>query len=74
MRSRYAWPVIVVIVLCLASFTMTIAYIIPSIAEEDDIGFGTSAEMTALLFLTPAAVAQLISAPLVGRLAVRMGS
>jgi predicted MFS family arabinose efflux permease len=73
MRSRYAWPVIVVIVLCLASFTMTIAYIIPSIAEEDDIGFGTSAEMTALLFLTPAAVAQLISAPLVGRLAMRIG-
>jgi len=73
MRSRYAWPLIVVIVLCLASFTMVIGFIMPSIAENDDVGFGLSAEMTALLFLTPAAVAQLISAPLIGRLAVRIG-
>jgi MFS family permease len=73
MRSRYAWPLIVVIVLCLASFTMAIGYVMPSLAENDDIGFDLSAEMTALLFLTPAAVMQLISAPLVGRLAVRIG-
>jgi hypothetical protein len=52
MRSRYAWPLIVVTILCLASFTMVIGYIMPSIAEDDD-GFGASAEMTALLFLTP---------------------
>jgi MFS family permease len=73
MRSRYAWPLIVVTILCLASFTMALSYIMPSIAEDDDVGFGLSAEMTALLFLTPAAVAQLISAPLIGRLAVRIG-
>lgn len=73
MRSRYAWPLIVVIVLCLASFTMAIGYVMPSLAENDDIGFDLSAEMTALLFLTPAAVMQLISAPLIGRLAVRIG-
>lgn len=72
-RTRYAWPLIVVTILCLASFTMAIGYILPSIAENDDVGFGASAEMTALLFLTPAAVAQLISAPLIGRLAVRIG-
>jgi hypothetical protein len=74
MRSRYAWPLIVVIVLCLASFTMVIGFIMPSIAENDDVGFGLSAEMTALLFLTPAAVAQLISAPLIGRLAYGLAS
>jgi predicted MFS family arabinose efflux permease len=72
-RSRYAWPLIVVTILCLASFTMALNYIVPSIAENDDVGFGASAEMTALLFLTPAAVAQLISAPFIGRLAVRIG-
>jgi hypothetical protein len=72
MRSRYAWPLIVVTILCLASFTMVIGYIMPSIAEDDD-GFGASAEMTALLFLTPAALVQLISSPLIGRLAVRVG-
>jgi hypothetical protein len=53
MRSRYAWPLIVVTILCLASFTMVIGYIMPSIAEDDD-DVGASAEMTALLFLTPA--------------------
>ena len=73
MRSRYAWPVIVVTILSLASFTMAISYIMPSVAENDDVGFGASAEMTALLFLTPAAVVQLISSPLIGRLAVRIG-
>jgi predicted MFS family arabinose efflux permease len=72
MRSRYAWPLIVVTILCLASFTMVIGYIMPSIAEDDD-GFGASAQMTALLFLTPAALVQLISSPLIGRLAVRVG-
>jgi MFS family permease len=71
--SRYAWPVIVVTILSLASFTMAIGYIIPSIAENDEVGFGATAEMTALLFLTPAAVAQLISSPFIGRLAVRIG-
>jgi hypothetical protein len=30
--------------------------------------------MTALLFITPGAVVQLIVAPLIGRLAVRIGS
>jgi MFS family permease len=64
---------IAVTILCLASFTMVLSYIVPSIAENDDIGFGASGEMTALLFLTPAAVAQLISSPLVGRLAMRIG-
>jgi predicted MFS family arabinose efflux permease len=73
LRSRYAWPLIAVTILCLASFTMVLSYIVPSIAENDDIGFGASGEMTALLFLTPAAVAQLISSPLVGRLAMRIG-
>jgi len=71
--SRYAWPLIVVTILSLASFTMAIGYIIPSIAENDEVGFGATAEMTALLFLTPAAVAQLISSPFIGRLAVRIG-
>jgi predicted MFS family arabinose efflux permease len=71
-RSRYAWPVIVVTVLCLASYTMALSYIVPSIAQDDD-GFGLSGEMTALLFLTPAAVIQILTAPLIGRLAVRVG-
>jgi predicted MFS family arabinose efflux permease len=73
MRSRYAWPVIVVTILCFASFMVVLAYIIPSISENHGVGFGASGKMTALLFITPAAVIQLIVAPFIGRLAVEIG-
>jgi MFS family permease len=71
--SRYAWPVIVVTILCFASFMVVLSLIIPSIAESRSIGFGENGQMTALLFITPAALVQLIVAPLIGRLAVRIG-
>ena len=54
MRSRYAWPVIALTILFLASFMVVLGYIIPSIAEDDHIGFGASGQTTALLFITPA--------------------
>jgi MFS family permease len=73
MRSRYAWPVIVVTILCFASFMIVLGYIIPSIAEDDHVGFGASGQTTALLFITPVAVVQLIVSPLIGRLAVKIG-
>jgi predicted MFS family arabinose efflux permease len=73
MRSRYAWPLIAVTILCFASFMVVLSYIIPSIAENHGVGFGASGLMTALLFITPGAVVQLIVAPLIGRLAVRIG-
>jgi predicted MFS family arabinose efflux permease len=73
MRSRYAWPLIAVTILCFASFMIVLSYIIPSIAENHGVGFGASGVMTALLFITPGAVVQLIVAPLIGRLAVRIG-
>jgi predicted MFS family arabinose efflux permease len=73
MRSRYAWPVIAVTILCFASFMIVLSFIIPSIAENRGVGFGESGMMTALLFITPAAVIQLIVAPLIGRLAVKIG-
>jgi predicted MFS family arabinose efflux permease len=73
MRTRYAWPVIAVTILCFASFMVVLGYIIPSIAENHSVGFGSSGEMTALLFITPAAAVQLIVAPLIGRLGVEIG-
>jgi predicted MFS family arabinose efflux permease len=73
LRSRYAWPVIAVTILSFASFMIALGYIVPSIAENDHVGFGTSAQMTALLFITPVAAAKMIAAPLIGRLAVRIG-
>jgi predicted MFS family arabinose efflux permease len=73
LRSRYAWPLIVVTILCFASFMIVLGYIIPSIAENHLVGFGASGQMTALLFITPAALVQLVVSPLIGRAAVRIG-
>ena len=73
MRSRQAWPLIVATILNMASFMVVLGFIILKIAEDPDSGFGLGGTMTALLFLTPAAVVQLITAPLIGRLAVRIG-
>jgi predicted MFS family arabinose efflux permease len=73
LRSRYAWPVIAVTILSFASFMVVLSFIIPSIAENRSVGFSAGGEMTALLFITPAALVQLIVSPLIGRLAVRIG-
>ena len=73
LRSRYAWPVIAVTILSFASFMVVLSFVIPSIAENRSVGFSASGEMTALLFITPAALVQLIVSPLFGRLAVRIG-
>ena len=73
LRSREAWPLIAVTTLNMASFMMVIGFIVPYIAEDKDSGFGLDGLTTALLFITPAAIAQLITAPLAGRLAVRIG-
>jgi predicted MFS family arabinose efflux permease len=73
LRSREAWPLIVATILCIASFMTVLTFIVPSIGEDDDSGFALDGTTTALLLLTPAAIVQLISAPLAGRLAVRIG-
>ena len=73
LRSRYAWPVIAVTILACASYMVVMGFIIPSIAENQSVGFNASGITTAILFITPSALAQLIVAPLAGRLAVRIG-
>ena len=73
MRSREAWPLLVVTVLVMGSFMVVNGFIVPSLAEDPDSGFGLNATTTALLFLTPGAIVQVLTAPFVGRLAVRIG-
>jgi predicted MFS family arabinose efflux permease len=73
LRSREAWPLIVATMLSIASFMTILTFIVPSIGEDTDSGFALSGTMAALLLLTPAAVVQLITAPLAGRLAIRIG-
>jgi predicted MFS family arabinose efflux permease len=73
MRTRQAWPLIVVTILVMGSFMVVLGFIVPAMAEDPDSGFGRSATMTALLFITPSAVVQVLTAPMVGRIAVRIG-
>ena len=73
LRSRYAWPVIAVTILACASYMVVMGFIIPSIAENQSVGFNASGITTAVLFITPSALTQLIVSPLIGRLAVRIG-
>ncbi|MCV7347611.1 MFS transporter [Mycolicibacterium rhodesiae] len=73
MRSREAWPLLVVTILVMGSFMVVLGFIVPTMAEDPDSGFGLNATTTALLFLTPGAVVQVITAPFIGRLAVRIG-
>jgi MFS family permease len=73
LASRQAWPLLVVILLNMGSFMVVLGFIVPFIAEDLDSGFGHNGLTTALLFLTPAASLQLITAPLAGRIAVRIG-
>jgi MFS family permease len=73
MRSRLAWPLIVATILNMGSFMVVAGFIILKIAEDPDSGFGLDGTTTAILFLTPSAIVQLITAPLIGRLAVRVG-
>jgi MFS family permease len=73
MASRYAWPLIAVTILVFASFMVVLSYIVPSIAENDRVGFAATGTMTAVLFLTPGSLTSLIVAPIVGRLAAKIG-
>jgi predicted MFS family arabinose efflux permease len=73
MRSRMAWPLIVATILNMASFMVVAGFIILKLAEDPDSGFGLNGTTTAILFLTPGAVIQVLTAPLIGRLAVRIG-
>ncbi|WP_235435737.1 MFS transporter [Mycobacterium sp. EPa45] len=73
LRSREAWPLIVVTILVMASFMVVLGFVVPSMSEDPDSGFGLDATTTALLFLTPGAVVQVLTSPFVGRLAVRVG-
>lgn len=73
LRSREAWPLIVVTILNMGSFLVVLGFIVPYIAEDKDSGFGLSGLTTALLFITPAAIIQLFVSPFAGRIAVRIG-
>jgi predicted MFS family arabinose efflux permease len=73
LRSRQVWPVIATTVLTLAGIFAIINFTVVLLSQDIHEGFGLSASMSALLFLTPAALIGVFAAPLAGWLADRRG-
>lgn len=73
LRSRQVWPVIATTVLTLAGIFAIINFTVVLLSQDTHHGFGLSASLSALLFLTPAALIGVFAAPLAGWLADRRG-
>ena len=73
LRSRQVWPVIATTVLTLAGIFAIINFTVVLLSQDIHHGFGLSASLSALLFLTPAALIGVFAAPLAGWLADRRG-
>ncbi|MDQ0029680.1 MFS transporter [Arthrobacter bambusae] len=73
LRSRQVWPVIATTVLTLAGIFAIINFTVVLLSQDMHAGFGLSASLSALLFLTPAALIGVFAAPLAGWLADRRG-
>lgn len=71
LRSLKVWPVLTSVTLGLGAFYVVLNFIVPAIAEDTKVGWGLSGTTMALLFLTPAALLGLASAPIAGRIAVK---
>ncbi|MET3172439.1 UNVERIFIED_ORG: putative MFS family arabinose efflux permease [Arthrobacter sp. UYCu721] len=73
LRSRQVWPVIATTVLMLAGIFAIINFTVVLLSQDTGAGFGLTASLSALLFLTPAALIGVFAAPLAGWLADRRG-
>ncbi|WGW11620.1 MFS transporter [Saxibacter everestensis] len=73
LRSRQVWPVIATTVLTLAGIFAIINFTVVLLSQDDTNGFGLSSSISALLFLTPAALIGVFAAPLAGWIADRRG-
>ncbi len=73
LRSRQVWTVIATTVLTLAGIFAIMNFTVVLLSQDGKNGFGFSASLSALLFLTPAALIGVFAAPLAGWLTGRMG-
>jgi predicted MFS family arabinose efflux permease len=73
LRSRQAWPVLLTSALAMASLLSVINYTIPVLSQDRVHGYGNSATLTALFFIVPIAVINMIFSPIAGHLADRLG-
>ncbi|MGW8565253.1 MFS transporter [Isoptericola sp. NPDC055881] len=73
LRSREVWPLVVTTLLTLSSVFAVINFTVVMLSQDATVGFGMTASMSALVFLSPPALIGLFAAPLSGWLAGRRG-
>lgn len=73
LNSRQTWPVLLTSALVTAGLLSTINFIIPVFSQNHHGGFGMSATASAVLFIVPVCLVNVIFAPVVGMLSARIG-
>lgn len=73
LRARTAWPVLLCTFLTLSGVFASTNFTIVVLSQDGPNGFGLNAAMSGLLFLTPTAIAGLLTAPAAGWIAQRIG-
>lgn len=71
--TRQVWPVIATTLLTLAGVYSSTNFTIVILSQDHGLGFGLDPALSGLLFLTPTAIAGVISAPAAGWVAHRLG-
>ncbi|MER5986411.1 MFS transporter [Streptomyces sp. NPDC001787] len=73
LRSRQVWPLMATTLLTLVGVFAAMNFTVVLLSQDEKAGFGMSATLAALLFLTPPAAIGLLAAPVAGWLAPRKG-
>ncbi|MBA8989574.1 putative MFS family arabinose efflux permease [Curtobacterium pusillum] len=73
LRARTAWPVLMCTFLTLSGVFASTNFTLVVLSQDGREGFGLNAAMSGLLFLTPTAIAGLLTAPAAGWIAQRIG-
>jgi predicted MFS family arabinose efflux permease len=73
LKSRQVWPIVTTTLATLTGVFAAINFTVIVFSQDHRVGYGMSATATALIFLSPAAFIGLMSAPISGWLAPRIG-
>ncbi|MFI0465390.1 MFS transporter [Saccharopolyspora sp. 5N102] len=73
LRSRQVWPLVATTLLALTGVFCAINFTVVLLSQDEQLGYGMNATLSALMFLAPPAVIGLASGPVAGWLAPRVG-
>jgi predicted MFS family arabinose efflux permease len=73
LKSRQVWPIVTTTLATLTGVFAAVNFTIVVFTQDPKVGYGMSATMSSLMFLTPAAAIGLLAAPVTGWLAPRFG-